>query len=203
MAMTKNPNYMGQDYPYDGVLIPPSLNEGIPIKRRQLAADAATSIAIGCLVYISGGTEANDATAAGAERGSDDRGDDLWVAVAPAGSTYLSFPYTTTATNTPWLVPNSSITLSNYQLAAEAEFTAVELRIGMKVWLLIGNDITADVVVGYDYYCGANGMPAAGGDPDGAAIDEVGHCFKAVASFTNMNWALFEYKGFKAYDDTA
>ena len=62
MAMSKNPDYMGQDYTYDGVLVPPSLNEGITIKKIHAAADAATSIAFGNLVYFSQGTEKNDMT---------------------------------------------------------------------------------------------------------------------------------------------
>lgn len=204
MAMTKGPEYMGQDYPYDGVLVPPSLNENITITRRQFNADAATDIIIGGTCYLSQGTEKNDATATDAEYGADQRTEgSIWVAAAPAGRTYLAFPPTLTYPNVPWLAPNVSITAASYQLAAEAPFTAIKLRIGMYVWLRIGSDITADVTYDTYYYCASGGMPGASGDPDGQTVAENGHTFRAVAAFTNMNWALFEYRGVTGYDDTA
>ena len=73
----------------------------------------------------------------------------------------------------------------------------------MKFWCQIGNDITADMVWEYTYYCAANGLIAAGADPDGTAMARKGHAFKALASFTNMNWALFQYKGSEAFDNSA
>jgi hypothetical protein len=101
------------------------------------------------------------------------------------------------------LIPNSSITLANYQLAAEAECECVKLKKGDVFWGLIGNDITGDVVWENTYYCVANGLIGSQGDPDGTTIAKKGHAFKALASFTNMNWALFEYMGSETYDDTA
>ena len=99
-------------------------------------------------------------------------------------------------------MPNSSITLANYQLAAEAECEVVKLVKGMYVWLPIGIDITADTVWNYIYYCIANGFVGAQGDPDGTAIAKKGHGFRAIASFENLNWTLFEYLGSQTYDDT-
>jgi len=200
--MTKSIEYMGQDYPYDGKLVPAELNPYKRMQRRQLSADAATNIAIGALVYISSGTESGDATATTAELGSTDENQGLWLAVEPVGKAKLSFAHTTDAPHLPWLAPNTSITAADYQLAAEDEFVGIKLEIGMKFWARIGSDITADTVFDQTYYCGASGFPAAGADPNGTAIEKTGHAFRSMAAFTNMNWALFEYMGYKAYDDT-
>ena len=202
MAITRNPEYQGQDYPYDGILVPPELNENIRIKRVHAAADAATDLAFGNLAYFSQGTEKNDMTATSAEYGKTDQQHGIYLVTPFEGSGPLTFAYTTDAPSTPYLVPNSSITLANYQLAAEEEFTAIELRPGMKFWALIGNDITADVVWNYVYYCVANGLIGAQAKPAEDAIEKKGHAFRAVASFTNLNWALFEYLGYVPYDDT-
>jgi hypothetical protein len=203
MAITKNPDYQGQDYPYDGVLVPPSLNEGIKIKKIHAAADAATNISFGTLCYFSQGTEKNDMTVTPVDYGDTDLEADLYLATPYSGGGPLTFAYTTDAPTTPYLVPNTSITLSNYQLAAEEEFTAIKLEKGMVFWVLIGNDITADVVWNYTYYCIAGGLIGAGADPDGATIEKKVHAFKPLASFTNMNWALVQYIGKEAQDDTA
>jgi len=202
MVMDKNPDYQGQDYPYDGILVPPSLNEGKPIKKILLAADAAGDIAFGNVVYISAGTQKNDATCCTAEYGKDDREGSIYLACPFSRSGPLTFPYTTDAPSTPYLIPNTSITKSTYELAAEEEFTGIKLVEGMKFWGLIGNAITSDVVVDYIYYCITDYIGAQG-DPDGTAIAKKGHAFKAIASFTNLNWALFEYMGSQTYDDSA
>ncbi len=200
MVMTKNPEYQGQDYPYDGVLFPPELNEHHRIKTLPAAADAATSIFYGVLAYYSQGTQKNDITPCGDEYGKDDREGAIYVVIPRKGD--IRFPYTTDAPWLPGLIPNSSITLASYQLAAEAECEVVKLEKGMYVWLPIGSDITADTVWNYIYYCIANGFVGAQGDPDGAAIAKKGHAFRAVASFENLNWALFQYLDSQAYDDT-
>lgn len=201
MAMTKNPEYQGQDYPYDGNLFPPELNEHKRIKHLPAAADAATSIFYGVTNYYSQGTQKNDITPCGAEFGKDDREGKAYVVIPRKGD--IRFPYTTDAPYMPGLMPNSSVTLANYQLAAEAECENVKLEAGMYVWLPIGNDITADVVWNYIYYHIANGFIGAQGDPDGAAIAKKGLGYRAVASFENMNWALFEVMDSQTYDDTA
>jgi len=200
MAMTKNSEYQGQDYPYDGVLFPPELNEHHRIKTLPAAADAATSIMYGALAYFSQGTQKNDITPCGALYGKDDREGAIYQVIPRKGD--IRFAYTTDAPWLPGLIPNSSITLSDYQLAAEAECEVVKLVKGMYVWALIGNDITGDVVWNYIYYCAANGLVGAGGDPDGTGIDRKAHAFRAVASFENLNWALFEYLGSQAFDNS-
>jgi len=200
MVMTKNPEYQGQDYPYDGVLFPPELNEHHRIKTIPMAADAATTIFYGVTAYFSQGTQTNDITPCGAEYGKDDREGKAYVVTPRKGD--IRFAYTTDAPWLPGLMPNSSITLSAYQLAAEAECEGVPLEKGMYVWLPIGNDITADVVWNYIYYHIANGFIGSQGDPDGTVIAKKGLAYRAVASFTNMNWALFEVMDSQAYDDT-
>lgn len=201
MVMTENPEYQGQDYPYDGVLFPPELNEHVRIKKIPAAADAATTISYGTLAYFSQGTQKNDITPTGAEYGKDDREAAIYLVIVRKGD--IRFAYTTDAPHLPGLVPNTSITLSNYQLAAEAECEVVKLEKGMYCWIQIGADITADVVWNYVYYCIAGGLVGAQGDPDGAVIAKKGHAFRAIASFENLNWALFQYLGSQAYDDTA
>jgi hypothetical protein len=203
MTMAKNPDYQGQDYPYDGILVPPSLNQGIKIKKLTASADAATDIAFGNIVYYSQGTEKTDMTAGSDEYGGTDQQARIYLACPFERAGPLTFAYTTDAPSTPYLVPNSSITMSTYQLAAEEEFIAIELKPGMKFWGLIGNNITADVVWNYTYYCVASGLIGAKDDPDGTTVVLKGHAFRAVASFTNLNWALFEYLGKEMFDDTA
>ena len=201
MAMAKNPDYQGQDYPYDGVLFPPELNEHKRLKTLPGAADAATTIMAGVLAYYSQGTQKNDLTPCGAEYGKDDREGSVYLVIPRKGD--VRFAYTTDAPYMPGLIPNTSITLANYQIAAEAECEVVKLVKGMVFWGLIGNDITGDVVWEYTYYCIANGLIGAQGDPDGSTIAKKGHAFKALASFTDLNWALFEYMGSETFDDSA
>lgn len=200
MAMKKNPEYMGQDYPYDGELIPAALNEGKKYKIIQANADAATSIMAGCLAYFSAGTQVNDITPTPVDFGDTDLEAGLYLVLPRKGD--VRFAYTTDAPYWPSLVPNSSITMSSYQIAAEASCEVVKLEPGMYFWGLIGNDITADVIWNHTYYCIAGGLIGAGGDPDGATIEKKVHAFRAVASFTNMNWALFQYLGKETQDDT-
>jgi len=201
MPITRNPEYQGQDYPYDGNLFPPELNEHKRLKVIPAAADAATAIFYGCLAYFSAGTQVNDITPCGVAHGKDDREAKIYVVIPRKGD--VRFAYTTDAPYMPGLVPNTSITIANYQLAAEDECEVVMLEPGMYVWLQIGDDITADVLWNYTYYPIANGYVGAQDDPDGSVIAEKMHAFRAVASFENLNWALFQYVGKEGVDSTA
>jgi len=200
-TVTKNLEYQGLDHPVDTVA-PPSLNKFKDVRRLTATADTANLLA-GLLCYLTGTTQANDMTEAGALRGNTDEQGDLFVVEIVEHDP--AFPTTTARPQYPNKIPNSDVSASiaDYKHAANDDIIVIPLEIGMKVWLLIGNDITADTTYGNIYYPAANGYVGAGGDPDGAAIDKVAHAFKALATFTNSNWALFEYIGYKAFDNTS
>jgi hypothetical protein len=203
MAMTKNFNYSGPDFPYQSIL-PPSLNFRFNVKEKKIPAYADTAdLTAGLLCYHTGTTQDADMTECPAEYGSNDQ-QGLIYAVALQES-HPSFAKTVDKPVFPMRIPKAtdvSGSLSDYKYEANDPIEVIKLEIGMYVWLLIGNDATADVTEGYTYFPIASGYVGAQGDPDGTAIAKKAHGFTAIATFTNMNWALFRYEGIVPFDDT-
>lgn len=200
-TVTKNLEYQGPDMP-DRTVCPSELNKYKNVRRLSATADTANLYA-GLLTYLTGTTQANDMTEAGAHHGSTDQQGKLYSVEIVEHDP--NFPSTSDTPTFPNKIPNSDVsgTIANYKHAANKPIKVIPLEVGMYVWGIIGLDITADVTKDYIYYPAANGQIAASGDPDGAVIEKTAHAFRAVATFTNSNWALFEYMGFKAFDNTA
>lgn len=200
MAITENFIYSGPDHPGELTLFPPSLNsKKAKFEFINASVDAATNLAIGNLCYLSAGTQANDMTAASAVYGDDSREGLLFVVQPDGHSNY--FAYTTDYLSN--IMPNSSVTLSDYQYPAEAKIKVALLEVGDYVWLLGSTNATFDTTFLHQYVCAASGLVEAVGDPDGVAIDICCHMFTSIATTLNQNWALFRYEGQVAYDKTA
>jgi hypothetical protein len=200
MTLTQNFEYQGPDAPGDTV-VPPNLNPHINIRRLNAMCDVASKICAGICTYLSGTTNASDMTQAAATQGRDSQGGKLYVTEIEHSSIY--FPATTTKPRYPNKMPNATCTLTDYTAAENTSIIQIPLEKGMVFWGLGSTNGSFDATKDYDYYLTTDGFWAAPGDPDGVAIDESGHCARALATTSNQNWVLLEYKGQVAHDKTA
>jgi len=200
MTLTKNFLYQGPDAPGETVC-PPALNENITIRRLNATADVADLLCAGVLCYLTAGTNASDMTPTTAAFGDDSQDGIPCVVEIQQWNPY--FAATTTKGVYPNKITNASATITDYTPAANTSIVVIPLEIGMKFWVLGTTNGTFDTTFGYEYVGAANGLIAAPGDPDGVAIDIVGHLFRSLATTENQNWALVQYMGKVAYDKTA
>lgn len=181
--------------------MPEMLNPNKRKKAINATADLASKLTAGILCYFSRGTSNTDVTQCAATYGRDSLGGKLFIVEIQEHNT--DFPTTTTRPEFPNRIPNASATLTDYTHPAEGDMQVIELEIGDIVWVLGSTNGSFDTTEGYDYYITTDGFVAAPGDPDGAAIDESGHCFTSLATTLNQNWALMKYKGQVSHDKSA
>lgn len=201
MSLTQNLLYRGPSWPSDGYIIPPALNPQFRIREINATADVADLLTAGTLCYLTGTTNDNDVTPTPADYGKTSQQGNLFVVLAQQHNP--AFATTANRPQFPNLMPNTSVTLTDYTHDANTSILVAYVEIGMKLWLRGGNDATFDTVFGYEYICAANGVIVAPADPDGEVIETVAHTFKSLATTTNQNWALVEYMGKHAHDATA
>lgn len=200
MTLTKNFLYQGPDGP-GSTVVPANLNPFINIRRINATADVADLLCAGVLCYLTATTNTTDMTPTTAAFGDDSREGILCVVEIKKWDPY--FAATTTKAHRPNKIPNASATITDYTPAANTNIIVIPLEIGMVLWVLGSTNGTFDTTFGYNYVCAANGLIAAPGDPDGVAIDIVGHSFISMATTLNQNWALVKYEGRVPYDKTA
>jgi hypothetical protein len=198
-SFTKNLEYQGHSMPFN-TICPPELNEHIKIRRLPATADVASTLCAGVACYLSGTTNANDMTAC----------TDEWGSNASEGMIYFTeimehdpnFATTTDQPEFPNRLPNTSVTLANYAPAENKAILVIPAVKGMFVWLLIANAVNASVTKDTMYNITAADIIGAIDDPTPDAITKGVHGFRAVATVTNYNWALFEYVGIVPIDTT-
>lgn len=198
-SFTQNFEYQGMEMPAN-TICPPELNEHKSIRKLKAKADAASTLVAGTLCYLTGGTSVNDMSVCTDEYGKNSAEGKVYAVEIiehdPNFATTMDQP------EFPNRLPNSSVTLANYAPAADKDIIVIPLEMGMYVWLLIGNAVNASVTKDTIYNCVGNGIVGAIDDPTPDQVVYNVHGFRAVATVTNYNWALFEYIGLHAVDST-
>lgn len=199
-SFTKNFEYQGPPMPSNTV-VPPELNEHITIRRISCTADDSSVLTAGVICYLGGTTQANDMKASTDEWGKDLANGKCYVVEIQEHNPH--FATTIDQPEYPNRMPNSNVTLSNYAATANQPVIVIPLEIGMKFWGVIGNAVNASVTKDTIYNVNASGgIIGAIDDPSPDAIVGSVHGFRAIATVTNNNWALFEYVGFVGLDTT-
>lgn len=147
------------------------------------AHDDAGSLVAGLLVYRTAGTQLNDMSVTVTNFGD----------IAQQGKIYVV-----------------ELTGSDIHMAINLDLTTAysandpilirEIRKGDRLWLKGGGSLT----VAEDEFLIAegSGLVANTGDPNGTALEFVGHAFVILGSLSSGTWCLGEYIGIVAYDDT-